>query len=101
MKLRFRARGNFRLLRGQDKLTLELAAIFLDVLFFLDRRPDSLRRDHAVCAWCPRLGVSDQGKGPWRNRLQRESLVGPALAEGPPRLEVHVGELPFFHLTHG
>src|SRR5215472_18544941 len=101
MKLRIGARWNFWLLRRQDKFSLELSTILLQVFFFLNRRPHGLRGNHAVRPRRPGLGISDQREWPRRNRLQRETFVRPAPAERSPRLGVYVDKLPFLHFAHG
>ena len=101
MELRFGAQWNFWLLRRQDEFSLELSAILLHVLFFLNRRPRCLPGNHAGRARRPRLGIGDEREWPRRDHLQRETLVRPASAERSPLLEVYVGKLPFFHFAHG
>src|SRR5207245_9799994 len=91
---------NFRLLCRQDKFALELSAILLDVVCFLNGSPHGFCCYNAVRAGSPGFCISDERKWTRRNGLKRKPFVRPASAERP-LLEVHVAELPLFHLSRG
>jgi hypothetical protein len=101
MTLGLKPRFDFRRWGSQNEFPFQFAAIFLDVFFFLDGRPHRFGRHRTVRAGRPRLGIRNQREGTRRNHLQGEALVRPTFAKRPPRLEVHIRKLPFFHFAGG
>ena len=101
MSLRIEALGSFGDGGGKNELAFELAFELSHVFLFSYGGEDGFGGDGAVGAGSPGFGIGDEGKRARGNDLGGEALVGPASAEGAPRLEMNISELPFFHFGGG
>ncbi len=99
LRFRLRVERQWSRVKHQQRLALQLAMVFCEIRFRVDRRPHRLDRDRAVRSRRPCQRKS--GKGSIDRGLHRgvEMLDLPPIAEGP-LFEVDVLQPPLLHLLH-